>query len=491
MSNLKQSTALRLSQRPSFQQIQYIKLLQIPTAALEARIEEELENNPALEEINELSKEKNAEEDIDFENPTGMPTNNSEESKNQEDSLEELLNQEDYSYKTSLEDDPDEERRELPIVQMSTLYDSLMSQIHLLEMDERQLMIAEEIIGDLDEDGYLRRPLVSIADDLGFKYNLQVSEQEVEEVLYKVQELDPAGIGARDLRECLLLQLNRKMQSEDTLLAFRIIDEFFEEYKNKHFDKILDKLQISEQAFKRANAVILKLNPKPGESQTEVKLNYIIPDFILHVENNQIQIKLNRKNAPELRINPSYIRMYEHLQANYKKKNGRVKAEDLQFIKSKIESAKWFIDAIKQRQITLHKTMECIAQEQKEFFLSEGDETKIKPLILKDIAEKINMDISTVSRVANSKYVQTDFGIYQLKHFFSEGIVNQKGEEVSNREVKQILKEIIENEDKKNPYSDDKLTEILRQKGYNIARRTVAKYREQMGINVARLRKQL
>jgi RNA polymerase sigma-54 factor len=490
MSSLKQSTTLKLSQRPSFQQIQFIKLLQVPTAALEARIEEELEMNPVLQDGNEPSSENTQEKDNLYED-TNSQAGLGEQNENQEASLEELLNQEEYSYKTWLADDSDEERYEAPIVQTSSLYDSLMSQLHLLEMDERQRLIAEEIIGDIDEDGYLRRALISIADDLSFRRNMPVEVEEVEEALYKVQELDPPGIGARDLQECLLLQLNRKTQSQDSLLAFRIIDEFFEEYKSKHFDKIIDKLQISQETFKRAHSVILRLNPKPGESQTEVKLNYIVPDFILHVENNEIVIKLNRKNAPELKVNSKYIRMYEQLQESVKQNGSKVKAEEMQFLKSKIEAAKWFIDAIKQRQITLHKTMECIAQEQKEFFLSEGDETKIKPLILKDVAEKINMDISTVSRVANSKYVQTDFGIYQLKHFFSEGIVNQKGEEVSNREVKHILKEIIDNEDKKNPYSDDKLTEMLKEKGYNIARRTVAKYREQLNINIARLRKQI
>jgi RNA polymerase sigma-54 factor len=490
MSSLKQSTTLKLSQRPSFQQIQFIKLLQVPTAALEARIEEELEMNPVLQDANEPSSQNEYQSDNAYEE-TNQQLKTGEENEKQEASLEEILNQEEYSYKTRLADDSDEERYEAPIVQTSSLYDNLMSQLHLLEMDEKELLIAEEIIGDIDEDGYLRRPLLSIADDLSFRRNIRVEVQEVEEALYKIQELDPPGIGARDLQECLLLQLNRKTQSQDSLLAFRIIDEFFEEYKSKHFDKIIDKLQITEETFKRAHSLILRLNPKPGESQTEVKLNYIVPDFILHVENNEIIIKLNRKNAPELKVNSKYIRMYEQLQESVKQNGSKIKAEEMQFLKSKIEAAKWFIDAIKQRQITLHKTMECIAQEQKEFFLSEGDETKIKPLILKDVAEKINMDISTVSRVANSKYVQTDFGIYQLKHFFSEGIVNQKGEEVSNREVKHILKEIIDNEDKKNPYSDDKLTEMLREKGYNIARRTVAKYREQLNINVARLRKQI
>jgi RNA polymerase sigma-54 factor len=490
MSSLKQSTTLKLSQRPSFQQIQFIKLLQVPTVALEARIEEELEMNPVLQDGNELSAENEQETDNAYEDGN-QKTATGEENENQEASLEEILNQEEYSYKTRLADDSDEERYEMPIVQTSSLYDSLMSQLHLLEMDERQLLIAEEIIGDIDEDGYLRRALISIADDLSFRYNLQVEVQEVEEALYKIQELDPPGIGARDLQECLLLQLSRKTQSQDSLLAFRIIDEFFEEYKSKHFDKIIDKLQVTQETFKKANLVILKLNPKPGESQTEVKLNYIVPDFILHIENDEIVIKLNRKNAPELKINSKYIRMYEQLQESVKQESNKIKTEEMQFLKSKIEAAKWFIDAIKQRQITLHKTMDCIAQEQKEFFLSDGDETKIKPLILKDVAEKINMDISTVSRVANSKYVQTDFGIFQLKYFFSEGIVNQKGEEVSNREIKHILKEIIEGEDKKNPYSDDKLTEMLKEKGYNIARRTVAKYREQLNINVARLRKQI
>jgi RNA polymerase sigma-54 factor len=501
---LKQGLNLKLLQKLSPQQIQFIKLLQIPTAELEARVKQEIEENPALSEgdvnvediLSEVDDSKRSKSDVDLENLNthSKDYNLADEGpdENLELNLEEYIrNEEDYSYKTYMPDDPNEERYEAPIIERHSLYDQLMEQASMLELGELEEIVANQIIGNIDEDGYLRRPLTAIADDLAFRQNLQVEDRLVEQVLLKIQQLEPPGIGARDLQECLLLQLRRKPATDINKIATRIIRDYFEEFTKKHFTKVIDRLNVSDELFKEAYNHILRLNPKPGESESEAKTQYIVPDFILTLENNEdINIKLNRKNAPELRINKNYIRMYRELEESAKNKNKEAK-DTLQFVKSKIDSAKWFIDAIRQRQETLLKTMACIANKQKDFFVTEGDETHLKPMILKDVAEEIGMDISTVSRVANSKYVQTDFGIYQLKFFFSERIATDSGEDVSNKEVKKILQDMIEGEDKNKPLSDDKLTAMLNERGYNIARRTVAKYREQLNIAVARLRKQV
>jgi len=497
---LKQSLQQKLLQKLSPQQIQFIKLLQIPTASLEVRIEQELEENPALIDYSEPEKlasdDRQQDEDEDRSELSAIDeglTDDSGEYDKQEISLEEYLNEAesgDYDYRTYQPDDPNEERYEAPIVELNTLYDSLNTQITFLHLNERENRIAQQIIGNLDEDGYLRRSIVAIADDLAFRQNLQVSDEEVEAVLEKVQQLEPAGVCARDLQECLLLQLDRKTPAPDVELASTILMDFYDEFTKKHFDKIMDRTGASETEFKAAYKLITRLNPKPGESQTAVKLNYIIPDFLLTVNNGEIDIKLNRKNAPDLRVNKRYLRMLEQL-AVAEKAGDRTAKETVQFIKAKLDSAKWFIDAIKQRQYTLMNTMATIAEKQREFFISEGDEGKLRPMILKDVAQEIGLDISTVSRVANSKYVQTDFGIYQLKYFFSEGISTDSGEDVSNKEVKKILGEMISKENKKKPLSDDKLAKMLNDKGYNIARRTVAKYREQLNVPVARLRKEI
>jgi RNA polymerase sigma-54 factor len=481
-----------LGQKLSPQQIQFIKLLQIPTAELESRIEEEMEINPALEEGKDEPEE----------NPSSDEEgNNNEEEVNTDDDFskeEDDINVEDYirdddisGYKMQGDGPGDEEEREMPMSSSVSLNDTLLTQLGYLRLDERQNIIGRQLIGSIDSDGYIRRDLDQIVNDLAFAQNIDTNAEEVEEILFKVQSLDPAGIAARNLQECLSLQLERKDdQDEMVLLASRIIDEHFEEFTKKHYDKIKARLEINDDQIKKAIALITKLNPKPGEvsSGEDSKTLYVIPDFILVNNNGKLELSLNSRNAPELRISRSYTEM---LQAYDKsaKKDKKLK-EAVSFVKQKLDSAKWFIDAIKQRQHTLLRTMEAIIKYQYDFFL-EGDEAKLRPMILKDIATDIQMDISTVSRVANSKSVQTEFGTYPLKYFFSEGIATDSGEDVSSREVKHILKEIIGNEDKKKPMSDEKLEKILKDKGYNIARRTVAKYREQLNIPVARLRKEL
>jgi RNA polymerase sigma-54 factor len=357
-----------------------------------------------------------------------------------------------------------------------------------LNDDDQQL--AEYVLGNIDDDGYLRRDLMSISDDLAFNLNMDVSEEELERILKVIQDFDPPGVGARDLRECLLLQLNRK-EGEEFALAKTIVKDFFTEFTKKHYEKIQSKLELTGEELKAGIAQVLKLNPKPGSSYSNPlnKTNqHIVPDFILESVDGELSLSLNQRNVPELKINDTYQEMLRTMSENQKaKKNDK---EAVLFVKQKLDSAKWFIDAIQQRQTTLLLTMSEIISFQEEFF-QEGDEAKLKPMILKDIAERTNLDISTISRVSNSKYIQTHFGIYPLKYFFSEGLQKDDGEEVSTREIKKILKECIENEDKRKPLTDEKLAAILKEKSYNIARRTVAKYREQLDIPVARLRKEL
>ncbi|MCP2042798.1 RNA polymerase factor sigma-54 [Pontibacter sp. BT731] len=472
-----------LSQKLSPQQIQFIKLLQIPTVELEARIKEEMEVNPALEEGREESENEYSDsesEDYDSEDDYGKD----------EVDINDYLNDDEISgYKMQGDRGGDEEDREMPIAMSSSLNDNLMDQLGFLALDDKQYTIGMQLIGSIDSDGYIRRELSSIANDLAFSQNVMTTEEEIEQVLHMVQTFDPAGIGARDLPECLLLQLERREQDETTRLAERIIKESFDEFTKKHYQKIQSKFNVSEDELKKAIDVIIKLNPKPGGSGAGMaRVQYIIPDFILTNENGQLQLSLNSRNAPDLRISRSYADMFDAYDKS-DKKDKKLK-ETVTFVKQKLDAAKWFIDAIRQRQNTLLRTMESIIKYQHEFFL-EGDESKLRPMILKDIAEDIGMDISTVSRVANSKAVQTEFGIYPLKYFFSEGIATDSGEDASSREVKHILKEIIDKESKRKPLSDEKIEKMLNDKGYNIARRTVAKYREQLNIPVARLRKEL
>lgn len=473
-----------LQQKLSPQQIQFIKLLQVPTAELESRIEEELESNPALEE----GEEKEVQEDANSEEEVPETTSSEEEV-----DIKDYLQDDDYSGYKMQGDGDDDEDREMPIPMSTSLHESLMNQLDFLGLDEKEYVIGKQLVGSIETDGYIRRDLDAIVNDLAFSQGIETTVEEVESVLKKIQTFDPPGIAARDLQECLLLQLDRMDNGHniDVAVGKKIITECFDEFTKKHYQKIQKKLETEDEDFvKDAIELIVKLNPKPGGGATAsmVKNQYIIPDFILTNNNGKLELALNSRNAPELRISRSYTEMFKA----YDKSNKRDKKlkEAVTFVKQKLDAAKWFIDAIKQRQQTLLRTMKAIVDFQYEFFL-EGDETKLKPMILKDIASMINMDISTVSRVASSKAVQTDFGIFPLKYFFSEGISTDSGEEVSSREVKQIIKDIIENEDKDKPYSDDKLEKILNEKGYNIARRTVAKYREQLNIPVARLRKEI
>lgn len=472
-----------LGQKLSPQQIQFIKLLQIPTAELDTRIEEELEANPALEEGKEEQEETKTEDDYEDD------TSSSEDDLN----VEDYLQDEDFSGYKMQGDGPnrDEEDRDMPIPTSTSLHEQLMTQLGFLGLKDRQEVIGTQLVGSIEADGYIRRDLESIINDLAFSQNVETDLDEVEEILRKIQSFDPPGIAARNLQECLLLQLERREDHSKTVKnAIRIIEDYFDEFTKKHYDKIIKKLDLeSDEELKEIITLITRLNPKPGSSSSGlIKTQYLIPDFILVNNNGKLELSLNSKNAPELKISRSYSDMMEAYDKS-DKKDKKLK-ETVSFVKQKLDSAKWFIDAIRQRQQTLLNTMSAIINYQYDFFI-EGDESNLKPMILKDIALEIGMDISTISRVANSKSVQTEFGLYPLKYFFSEGISTDSGEDVSSREVKHILKQFIEEEDKKRPLSDDKLEKLLKEKGYQIARRTVAKYREQLSIPVARLRKEL
>lgn len=472
----KLSLTQSLGQKLSPQQIQFIKLLQIPTAELEARVEEELEVNPALEEGAEQKEESDGDEFADSESSEDID-------------VEDYLRDDDFSGYKMQGDGDNGEDRDLPIAMQSSLTEALLQQLGYQRLDDRQKAIGRQLIGSIEEDGYIRREMEAIINDLAFSQNIETDLDEIEEILRRLQTFDPAGIAARTLQECLILQLERKVETEEVELALRIIQDCFDEFTKKHYDKVMKRLNVeSEDLMRAAVATITKLNPKPGGGGADVRTQYLMPDFILINNNSKLELSLNSRNAPELRISRSYSEMLDTYDKS-KKKDKKLK-ETVSFVKQKLDSAKWFIDAIKQRQQTLLNTMNAIVQYQYDFF-QEGDETKLRPMILKDIANEIGMDISTISRVANSKAVQTEFGIFPLKYFFSEGISTQTGEDVSSREVKKVLKEAIEAEDKRKPLSDDKLEKLLKSKGYNIARRTVAKYREQMNIPVARLRKEL
>jgi RNA polymerase sigma-54 factor len=477
-----------LQQKLSPQQIQFIKLLQVPTAELESRVEEELESNPALEEgqeEREQSDEQTGEEDY-------QETSGGEE----EVDIKDYLRDDEYSsYKTQSDggSGDDDDDREMPIPMGTTLHEQLMTQLDFLGLNDHHYAIGKQLVGSIEADGYIRRELEAIVNDLAFSQGIETTAEEVEGVLRKIQTFDPPGIAARNLQECLLLQLNRMDNGHDidVIVAKKILTESFDEFTKKHYQKIQKKLDTEDEEFVRdAVELIVRLNPKPGSGSSSgmVKNQVIIPDFILTNTNGKLELSLNSRNAPELRISRSYTEMFKA----YDKSNKQDKKlkEAVSFVKQKLDAAKWFIDAIKQRQQTLLKTMKAIIDFQYDYF-QEGDESKLRPMILKDIAQMVNMDISTISRVASSKAIQTDFGIYPLKYFFSEGIATDSGEEVSSREVKQFIKDVIEKEDKNRPLSDDKLEKILNEKGYNIARRTVAKYREQLNIPVARLRKEM
>ncbi|MBK6341573.1 MAG: RNA polymerase factor sigma-54 [Flavobacteriales bacterium] len=488
---LKQGLYQKLSQKLSPQQIQLMKMLQLPTVEMEERIRQELEENPALESGEDETDEEAPSEEQAIAESTELDTEQNEENERDDFDLSEYFPDDDTpDYKLSVRNTgPDEEDREIPLAGGTTFQDNLRQQLGLRDCDERTALLAEHLIGNLDEDGYLRRDLHAIVNDLAFTQNLMANVAELDKALAEVHALDPAGTGARDLRECLLLQVHRMPHSLEQRIAEEILGKHFDAFAKKHYEKIIERLEIDEDALKGAIELITRLNPKPGNTQREnaTPSQEIIPDFHVLAIDGQLELTLNGRNAPELRVSRAYRDMMQEYARNKKDKAAK---EAIMFIKQKLDGAKWFIDAIKQRQHTLMVTMEAIMEHQREFFLT-GDETKLKPMILKDIAEKVGMDISTISRVANSKYVQTNYGTILLKFFFSESLTNQEGEEVSTREVKKILKDAIEAEDKHKPLTDDELTALLISKGYNIARRTVAKYREQLSLPVARLRKEL
>jgi RNA polymerase sigma-54 factor len=493
---LSQNLQQKLLQKLSPQQIQLMKLLQVPTANLETRIKEELEENPALEleeenhdEYEESKDEFSENGEEEYDEPSG-----SEDEYGNIDISDYVREGDDDIADYKLRDDnyPEEdEGRQLPHKSESSFFDTLVNQLGLLKLDEKEQRIAVQIVGSIDEDGYLRRETSAIVDDLAFRQNIDATEEEVEVVIKKIQQFDPPGVAARDLRECLLIQLQRqKDEGKNVDMALLAIKKYFEEFTKKHYEKIQRGLNLTDEQLREVMLQITKLNPKPGGSVTEVNKaeTYVVPDFFIINNSGKLELTLNSRNAPELRISEGYRDMLKEYDRGAKK--DKRQKEAVMFIKQKIDAAKWFIDAIKQRQHTLLQTMTAIMHHQEDFFLT-GDETSLKPMILKDIAEKTGLDISTVSRVANSKFVQTEFGTYRLKFFFSESLSTESGEEVSTREVKKILSDLIEFEEKKRPLSDERLTELLQEKGYNIARRTVAKYREQLNIPVARLRKEL
>ena len=473
---LKQSLQQRLLQKLSPQQIQLMKMLQLPTVELEKRIKEELEINPALDEGEEQVSEDEFTEEAD--------------DKRDDFNFQDYTNDETPSYKTQSNNfSKGQEEHQKPLSFGDSLSERLLKQIDLKIKNENQKKIAEHIIGNLDESGYLRRELFNIVDDLAFSQNIFVDEEELEQILAEVQDLEPNGVGARDLKECLLIQLRKKNKTIAIKTAEVILEKCFESFTKKHYAKISKKLDINNDAIKDAIAEIVKLNPKPGNSliDSQSDIQQITPDFTLIDNDGILSVELNHRNSPQLRVSNDYIEMIKGFQQGSKNKRDK---DAILFIKQKIDAAKWFIDAVKQRQNTLLITMKAIISFQKEFFLS-GDEKKLKPMILKDIASIVSMDISTISRVANSKHVSTPYGIFSLKYFFSESLTTDSGEEVSTREVKTILNEAINKEDKSKPLTDEKLASLLKEKGYLIARRTVAKYREQLNIPVARLRKEL
>ncbi len=493
---IKQSLSQKMLQKLSPQQIQLMKLLQIPTATLDQRIKEELESNPALDEGNDSGEVF----DVADENETA----DGEEVENYEldDYLKEYIEDDPISYKVKSDNfSADDEDKAIPIAIEESFNDHLLKQLDMIHFEvEKNHTIAQQIIGSIDSDGYLRRSLEAMQDDLMFAQNVEVTVEEIRTVLERVQLFEPAGLGSRDLKECLLLQLIRKKEigtSEEQNIretAIKILQYHFEEFSKKHYTKLQKHLFISESELKDAISEILKLNPKPASNFVgagDRTNQYIVPDFIITNRDGELDLTLNSKNAPDLRINDNYLDMLKSYNvSNERRKSTKKEKEAVMFIKQKIDSAKWFIDAIKQRQETLSNTMYSIMQFQFDYFTS-GDEKQLRPMILKDIAEITNLDISTISRVANSKFVQTEFGTKRLKDFFSESLQTQDGTLVSTLEVKNILNDIIVAENKKKPFSDEKLKNMLLKKGYNIARRTVAKYREQLNIPVARLRKEL
>lgn len=502
---LDQKLQQKLQQKLSPQQIQVIKMLEIPTIELDTRIKEEIEENPALE----IDGEDEDEEQEQFEDSDDTSSDDTDDTddqgvdgddtvekddENNEFDIDDYFHEDEYSnYRESVNNtSPDAENKEIPFSGGNSFQENLKSQLGLLDLSDDDMLLADFLIGNIDEDGYLRRDLENIVDDMMFLQNIETTKADLQRVLSAIQTLDPAGVGATSLQECLILQIERKPKTIETRTALAILQEYYEEFTKKHFDKICQGLEIEEEDLKAAMDIILKLNPKPGngtaDSYAKTINHAIIPDFSLENHNGEMVVTINSQNIPNLRISKTYVSMLQTYKNTQSESKGNREAFD--FVKQKLDSAKWFIDAIKQRNNTLLSTMQVIFDYQKDFFLS-GDETKLKPMILKDIADKTGLDISTVSRVANSKYIQTPYGVYSLKYFFSEAMQTDSGDEVSSREIKKILQETIAEENKKKPYTDEQLADVLQEKGYQIARRTVAKYREQLGLPVGRLRKEL
>lgn len=484
---LKQHLQFKLSQKLSPQQIQLMKLIQLPTQAFEQRLKQELEENPALE----GGKEEITTPEDDYEDLYEGDSDN--ESINTEDiNIDDYLSDDeipDYRTKTS-NYSVDDDEKSVPYAAGISFNQYLINQLNTVYLSDEEWAIAEFLVGSVDESGYIRRPLSDIMDDLAFTQNIYTDEKTIEKVLGIVQELDPPGVAARSLEECLIIQLKRKEASPSVELAIAILEKSFEQFTKKHYKKLVQRHGISEEQLKEAISEIEKLNPKPGGSYSGNNriVEHVVPDFSIRIVDGELELTLNGRNAPELHVSREYSNMLK----GYKDSKNKSKSQKdtVLFIKQKLDAAKWFIDAIRQRQQTLYITMNAIMQYQKEYFLT-GDERNLRPMILKDIADEIDMDVSTVSRVANSKYVDTPYGTKLIKDYFSESMKNEQGEDVSTKEIKKILETVILNEEKKKPLTDDKLAKILKEKGYPIARRTVAKYREQLGISVARLRKQI
>ena len=483
---LRQTLEQKLQQKLSPAQIQVIKMLEIPTLEMEERIRQELEDNPALEEgKEEADKEDNFEED-DLNDDGGN---------NDDMDLEEYMDDDDipdYRLRTS-NVSKDDKREDIPFSIGTTFHDNLKEQLGLQKLTEHERQLGEYVIGNIDEGGYLSRPVESMVDDIVFYAGIVTTEEEVANIVSVIQKFDPPGVGAFNLQECLKLQLERKGSNPSVDIALEIINDYFEEFSKKHYEKIQKALEIEEDELRDAVAEIIRLNPKPGNAWggdlLEKSMSVVVPDFILEREDDKFTVQLNNSNIPELRVSRTYNELFRTYQDHKSARDKQLK-DAVMFAKQKIDSARWFIDAIKQRQETLLTTMEAIVNYQYEFFM-EGDDVYLKPMILKDIADITGYDISTISRVSNSKYVQTEFGVYPIKYFFSESMTTDSGEEVSTREIKKILQECVEHEDKSKPLNDEELAALLKTKGYNIARRTVAKYREQLNIPVSRLRKEL
>jgi len=481
---LKQQLQQKLQQKLSPQQIQLIRLLELSSIELEARVKHELEENPALEEGSESVNDDYETSEYGEEQMPNEP---------EDISLGDYLTEDDIpDYKLHEIRERTERREDIPFSVGQSLNDSLLQQLGLLDLPKEKMKVAEYIIGNIDDDGYLRRKFSAISDDLIFQEGREVTEKEIAEILEKIQDFEPAGVGARDLQECLLLQLKKREQTQERDLAIRVIQDFFEEFTRKHYDKISNGLGVDEKTLKQVIHEITLLNPKPGYlfgNSIDTVMSHVTPDFLVEAVNGELILTMNNGSLPVLHVNHEYAEMFKDYTANKANRTSSMR-NAVQFVKQKLDSAQWFIDAVKQRNETLQRTMETIMILQKDFFFT-GDETSFRPMILKDVAERAGYDISTISRVSNSKYVQTNFGIYPLKYFFSESMQTDSGEEISTREVKKIMQEHIEAESKRKPLTDEELAIILKKKGYMIARRTVAKYRELLGIPVARLRKEI